>query len=282
MRMTPSWPAESRRRPSAENTSACTGPAWPRNTRGGPAAAHVPQLHLSVVAGRGEQPVVAGGEGKRGDAALMRPERALRARGRGGPQPHRAAGAAAGDGAAAGRDVERARHIALPAPGAREAARVGAPQPDAAILANPQRRAPAGRWRSPVRRRPGRRTAAAGAERVRMSNSATAPAWLATTNWFGSPVKASAEMGASWCWKVASFSARSRSHSTTAPPLWPVSARCWSTARALAGPSSSSMVRTSAPDPAFHTLSVPSAPTETIQRPWSSAAMATYRASVGR
>ncbi len=34
------------------------------------------------------------------------------------------------------------------------------------------------------------------------------------------------------------------------------------------------MVRTSAPDPAFHTLSVPSAPTETIQRPWSSVAMA--------
>ena len=30
----------------------------------------------------------------------------------------------------------------------------------------------------------------------------------------------------------------------------------------------------SAPDPAFHTLSVPSAPTETIQRPWSSAAIA--------
>ena len=40
------------------------------------------------------------------------------------------------------------------------------------------------------------------------------------------------------------------------------------------------MVRTSVPDPAFHIFSVPSAPVETIKRPWSSVATRRHRAAV--
>ena len=101
---------------------------------GGAAAAQVPHLDLSVLAGGGEQAVV-GGERERGDAALMRLEGALQARGVGGPKPHRARGAAAGDGASAGREAERARSLALAAPAARQTAGIGAPQLDGAVLA---------------------------------------------------------------------------------------------------------------------------------------------------
>src|SRR5689334_20979121 len=49
-------------------------------------AAHIPQLNLAILTGRGEQ-AVAACEGDRRDAAGVRPERALGTRGRGGPQP---------------------------------------------------------------------------------------------------------------------------------------------------------------------------------------------------
>ena len=51
------------------------------------AAADVPHLDVAVLAGRGQQAAVRR-EGQRGDAPLVRIERALHARGRGGPQVH--------------------------------------------------------------------------------------------------------------------------------------------------------------------------------------------------
>ena len=133
-RMTPSWPADMMRRPSAEKATECTGPAWPRKTRGGrpPRRSHSFTWPSSPAEASN---AVAGRECDRGHAAFVRLEGALRARGGGRPQPHRAGDAAAGDAAAARRHVERARRVALAVPCAREAARVRPPQPDAAVLA---------------------------------------------------------------------------------------------------------------------------------------------------
>src|SRR5215831_9379829 len=98
------------------------------------AAAQIPQLHLSILAGGGKQ-AVALCERKRGDTTLVRAERALGTRGGGRPQPHRAGDAATGQTATARRHLEHAWPVALTPPGARKAPRIRAPQPDAMVLA---------------------------------------------------------------------------------------------------------------------------------------------------
>src|SRR5689334_18625722 len=89
-------------------------------------AAHIPQLDLPILTRRGEQ-AVAAGEGDRSYAARVCPERALGTRGRGGPQAHRAGGAAGGEAAPARRHFECACSLALPPPAPREAPRIRAP-----------------------------------------------------------------------------------------------------------------------------------------------------------
>ena len=159
MRMTPSSPAERTRRPSAEEGHrAHRARMAAEDARGaGRCAGPTPSP------GHPRRPRRAGGRWGRRRATVTRPsmrlEGALQARGGGGPQPHRAAGAAAGDGAAAGREAERARRLALAAPGARQAARIGAPQPDGAVLS--------GRARS--------------AEPARAGDAAWPPSWPSST-----------------------------------------------------------------------------------------------------
>ena len=106
-------------------------------------------------------------------------------------------------------------------------------------------------------------------------NSATLPSWRAAAKALVPPMKASETMGSVPWRTVASLSPFSRSHRTMVPSLWPASARRSSTAKAVTGPSFSSIVRTRVPELALHSLSVASAPAETIQRSASPLATAT-------
>ena len=112
------------------------------------------------------------------------------------------------------------------------------------------------------------RAAAPGVLGERMSNSATAPSWPAAKKRLGSPVKASEEIGPRCC-TTASFSARSRSHSTMAPPLWPVSARRSSTASAVARRRRARWCAPARPSPCSRRAAWRRLPADTIQRPWS-------------